>query len=326
MEDRELKLGSGWLALFAMLVVLGAIVALITLAVQWKDPRLLWAIIPLSVLWLFAWFGFIVNGPNQARVVQLFGKYVGTLRQTGFFYGNPLYWRTRVSLRVRTFETGVNKTDERRDPMGHVLVAASASRQPLKVNDKDGTPIEIAAVVVWKVVNPAEAVFQVDNYDEFVKVQADAALRNLASRYSYDGDARTPPAVVGANPQAAPDESHSLRGHIEEVAAQLKRDIQERMRQAGVEVLESRISYLAYAQEIAAAMLQRQQAGAIIAARAKIVEGAVGMVEHALQMLSEKNIIELDGERRAAMVSNLLVVLCGHAVPQPVLNTGTLYN
>jgi regulator of protease activity HflC (stomatin/prohibitin superfamily) len=277
-------------------------------------------------LWSFAWAGFIVNGPNQARVVQLFGKYVGTVRQTGFFYGNPLYWRTRVSLRVRTFETGVNKTDERKDAMGNVLVAASSHRQPLKVNDKDGTPIEIAAVVVWRVVNPAEAVFQVDEYEEFVKVQADAALRNLASRYSYDGADRVSPATVGANPQAATDDAHSLRGHIEEVAAQLKRDIQERMRQAGVEILESRISYLAYAQEIAAAMLQRQQAGAIIAARAKIVEGAVGMVEHALQMLNEKQLVELDPERRAAMVSNLLVVLCGHTTPQPVLNTGTLYN
>jgi regulator of protease activity HflC (stomatin/prohibitin superfamily) len=324
-EDRELRLWSGWGALFAMLVWLGGIVALITLSAQWREPQLLWAIIPLSLLWLFAWFGFVVNGPNQARVVQLFGRYVGTLRQTGFSYGNPLYWRTRVSLRVRTFETGVNKTEERKDAVGNVLVAASSSRQPLKVNDKDGTPIEIAAVVVWRVVNPAEAVFSVDEYEEFVKIQADAALRNLASRYSYDGETR-PPAAVGANPEIAGADAHSLRGHIEEVAEQLKRDIQERMRQAGVEVLESRISYLAYAQEIAAAMLQRQQAGAIIAARAKIVEGAVGMVEHALQMLSEKNILELDGERKAAMVSNLLVVLCGHTTPQPVLNTGTLYN
>ncbi len=325
MEDRELKLWSGWGVLFGMLLGLGVIVALITLAAQWKEPRLVWAIVPLAVLWLVAWAGFIVNGPNQARVVQLFGKYVGTLRQTGFFYGNPLYWRTRVSLRVRTFETGVNKTDEKKDAVGNVLVQASSHRQPLKVNDKDGTPIEIAAVVVWRVVNAAGAVFQVDAYEEFVKVQADAALRNLASRYSYDGDASAPPAVAGAHPSAVSD-AHSLRGHIEEVAAQLKVDLQVRMRQAGVEVLESRISYLAYAQEIASAMLQRQQAGAIIAARAKIVEGAVGMVEHALQMLSEKNIIELDGERKAAMVSNLLVVLCSHSAPQPVLNTGTLYN
>jgi regulator of protease activity HflC (stomatin/prohibitin superfamily) len=205
----------------------------------------------------------------------------------------------------------MTKTDETKDQLGRVLTPATQHREPIKVNDKDGTPIEIAAVVVWKVVNPAEAVFHVDNYEEFVKTQADAALRNLASRYSYDA------------PEA---DEHSLRGHIEEIADQLKHDLQERMRQAGVEVIESRLSYLAYAREIAAAMLQRQQAGAIIAARAQIVAGAVGMVEHALQMLAEKHILELDPERRAAMVSNLLVVLCGHTAPQPVLNTGTLYN
>lgn len=326
MEDRELKLWSGWGALVVQFAGLGALVALAVVAAQQREVRYVWAFVPLLMLWSVAWAGFIVNGPNQARVIQLFGRYAGTLRRTGFFYGNPLYWRTRVSLRVRTFETGVDKTEERKDLAGNVIAAASTHRRPLKVNDKDGTPIEIAAVVVWRVVNPSEAVFQVDDYEEFVKLQADAALRNLASRYSYDGDARTPPAVVGAHPAAGEADAHSLRGHIEEVAAQLKRDIQERMRQAGVEVLESRISYLAYAQEIAAAMLQRQQAGAIIAARAKIVEGAVGMVEHALQMLNEKQLVELDPERRAAMVSNLLVVLCGHATPQPVINTGTLYS
>ena len=313
-----------------MLVWLGAIIALIAVAVDKQEPRLLWAIVPLAIVWVFSLPGFIVNGPNQARVVQLFGKYVGTLRQTGFCYGNPLYWRTRVSLRVRTFETGVSKTEEKKDAiavMGVLVAAGSTHREPVKVNDNDGTPIEIAAVVVWRVVKPAEAgAFNVDDYEEFVQTQGDAALRNLASRYSYDGDTRSVPAeVLGSNPNAATD-SHSLRGHVEEVAAQLKIDIQERIRQAGVEVLESRISYLAYAQEIAAAMLQRQQAGAIIAARAKIVEGAVGMVEHALQMLNEKQLVDLDPERRAAMVSNLLVVLCGHTAPQPVLNTGTLYN
>ncbi len=330
MEDRELKLGSGWFGVVWVLLLLGGFITTLTvLGIQNLDPLQCFLLGLLSVLlmvvWLISLFGFIVNGPNQARVVQLFGKYVGTVRQTGFFYGSPFYWRTHVSLRVRTFETGVDKTEERKDAAGHVITAASSHRRPLKVNDKDGTPIEIAAVVVWRVVNAAGAVFTVDDYEEFVKIQADAALRNLASRYSYDGEARTP-AVVGAHPEVAGNDTHSLRGHIEEVAAQLRLDIQERIRQAGVEVLEARISYLAYAQEIASAMLQRQQAGAVIAARAKIVEGAVGMVEHALQMLSEKNIIELDGERRAAMVSNLLVVLCSHSNPQPVLNTGTLYN
>lgn len=316
MEDRELRLESGYTGLvWVLLLLAGFVTALVVLAVQQPGPLMCFVLGVLSVLlgvaWLISLCGFIVNGPNQARVVQLFGKYVGTVRQTGFFYGNPFYWRTRVSLRVRTFETGMGTTEERKDAAGNVLAPASKHREPVKVNDKDGTPIEIAAVVVWKVVNPSDAVFQVDNYEEFVKTQADAALRNLASRYSYDG----------------PDtDVHSLRGHIEEVAAQLKHDIQVRIRQAGVEVTEARISYLAYAREIAAAMLQRQQAGAIIAARSQIVTGAVGMVEHALQMLADRHILDLDPERRAAMVSNLLVVLCGHTAPQPVLNTGTLYN
>lgn len=311
MQDRELKLASGWGAVVAILVGLGLIVALIAVSVLEKMPVLVWVIVPLSLGWIFSLFGFVVNGPNQSRVIQLFGKYVGTLKDVGFFYGIPLYWRKRVSLRIRTFETGMSSTEEVRDATGRVTQAATQHRQPLKVNDKEGTPIDISAVVVWRVTDSAQAVFQVDKYQEYVQMQADAALRNLASRYSYD----------------APDsDQHSLRAHIEEVAAQLKRDLQERYQQAGVEVLESRISYLAYAPEIAAAMLQRQQAGAIIAARSRIVEGAVGMVEHALQMLAEKNVIDLDPERKAAMVCNLLVVLCGHAVPQPVLNAGTLHN
>jgi regulator of protease activity HflC (stomatin/prohibitin superfamily) len=299
-------MGLAWVT--ALLVV---VIGLIVAAARWQEPHLLWAIIPLSLAWLVSLFGFIVNGPNQARVVQLFGTYVGTVRETGFFYGNPFYWRTRVSLRVRTFETGMGEAVEVKDAAGNVIHQTNQSRRPLKVNDGDGTPIEIAAVVVWRVVDPAKAVFNVDKYEEFVHLQADAALRNLASRYKYD---------------APETDAHSLRGHIEQVAAQLRLDLQERMLQAGVEVLEARISYLAYAPEIAAAMLQRQQAGAIVAARAQIVAGAVGIVEHALDLLQERQVIELDGERRAAMVSNLLVVLCGHNVPQPILNTGTLYN
>jgi regulator of protease activity HflC (stomatin/prohibitin superfamily) len=311
MEDRELRLGSGWMGLAWVFALVTAIIGLAVVAANLQSPWLAFVVGVLSVAWLISLFGFIVNGPNQARVVQLFGTYVGTVKETGFFYGNPFYWRTRVSLRVRTFETGMSKTDEKRDAAGNLLRQAAEHRQPIKVNDADGTPIEIAAVVVWKVVNAAEAVFNVDRYEDFVHLQSEAALRNLASRYKYD---------------APETDAHSLRGHIEQVAAQLRLDIQERMQKAGVEVLEARISYLAYAPEIAAAMLQRQQAGAIIAARAQIVAGAVGMVESALQMLQERNVVELDGERRAAMVSNLLVVLCGHTVPQPVLNTGTLYN
>jgi regulator of protease activity HflC (stomatin/prohibitin superfamily) len=311
MRDQELRLGSGWMGLAWVFVLLAADVALIVIASKLREPLLLWAIIPVGWVWLVSLFGFVVNGPNQARVVQLFGTYVGTLRETGFFYGNPFYWRTRVSLRVRTFETGVGEATEVKDAAGNVLHQTSQSRRPLKVNDADGTPIEIAAVVVWRVTDAAAAVFNVDDYEGFVKTQADAALRALASRYHYDAPA---------------GDSHSLRGHVEEVAAQLKLDLQERMTAAGVEMLESRISYLAYAPEIAAAMLQRQQAGAVVAARAQIVAGAVGIVEHALEQLDAKKVLDLDPERRAAMVSNLLVVLCGHSAPQPILNTGTLHN
>ena len=311
MEDRDLKLISGWTAFIGVLLGLGVLILMIALAISSRSPMFLWIIVPLGLAWLFSLFGFIVNGPNMARVVLLFGGYVGTIKDVGFFYGNPLYIRSKLSLKLRTLETGVTTTEERRDATGRVTQQQSQQRKPLKVNDKDGTPIEIAAVVVWKVVNAAQAMFQVDHYEEFVQMQADAALRNLTSRYSYDA------------PEA---DEHSLRGHIEAVAAQLKNELQERMHQAGVQIVDARISNLAYATEIAAAMLQRQQAGAIIAARSRIVEGAVGMVEHALQMLAEKHVVELDAERRAATVCNLLVVLCGHAVPQPVLNTGTLHN
>lgn len=311
MEDRELKLISGWAALAGVFLGLAVLILMIVLAISNQSPAFLWIIIPLALAWVFSLFGFIVNGPNMARVVLLFGEYKGTVKDVGFFYGNPLYYRSRISLRIRSLETGVTNTEERRNAAGQITQQQSQQRKPLKVNDKDGTPIEIAAVVVWRVVNAAQAMFQVNDYEEFVHMQADAALRNLTSRYSYD---------------APEGDEHSLRGHIEAVAAQLKNELHIRMHQAGVEIVDARISNLAYATEIAAAMLQRQQAGAIIAARSRIVEGAVGMVEHALQMLSEKNVIDLDPERRAAMVCNLLVVLCGHAVPQPVLNTGTLHN
>jgi len=311
MEERDLKLPSGFPALAGVVLGLVLIVLVINLAVVKDWVWLLWLIVPGFLVWIISLFGFIINGPNQARVIQLFGKYVGTVKDVGFYYGNPFYYKRRVSLRIRTLETGVTSSEEVKDVAGRVIRPASESRQPLKVNDKEGTPIEISAVVVWKVTNAAKAVFQVDDFEKFVHIQADPALRNLASRYSYD---------------APEGDQHSLRAHIEEVGAHLQRELHERMHPAGVEILEARISYLAYATEIAAAMLQRQQAGAIIAARSRIVEGAVGMVEHALQMLAEKHVVDLDPERRAAMVSNLLVVLCGHVVPQPVLNPGTLHN
>jgi regulator of protease activity HflC (stomatin/prohibitin superfamily) len=249
-------------------------------------PEIVVAAVAIAFLTFLTAGLFMVN-PNEGKVLQLFGEYKGTAKQEGLRWANPFLTKKKVSLRVRNFES---------------------SR--LKVNDIDGNPIEIAAVVVWKVVETAEAIFEVDDYEHYVKVQSEAALRNLATSYAYD----------------AHDDQHvSLRGHTSAVADHLKREIQDRLAKAGVQVLEARISHLAYAPEIAAAMLQRQQAGAIIAARQRIVEGAVGMVEMALDMLSSKSIIQLDEERKAAMVSNLLVVLCGDRNTQPVINTGTIY-
>lgn len=310
MREVELKLRSGW-PVFAYVLAAPFIAAgLIWYGATAHEvvPIVLGVIV--GIVAIIALPGFMIVNPNQARVVQLFGRYIGTVKDVGFFHGNPLFWRRRVTMRAQTFETGVLESSETKNAAGVVVQSASRSRQPSKVNDRDGTPIEISAVVVYQVVNAAEAVFQVDNYESFVHIQSDAALRNLASQYSYDSH---------------DDEAHSLRGHTAEVAERLQNEIQERVKLAGVQIMESRISYLAYAPEIASAMLQRQQAGALIAARQKIVEGAVGMVEHALEMLAEKKVLELDSERKAAMVSNLLVVLCGHHNPQPVLNTGTIY-
>jgi regulator of protease activity HflC (stomatin/prohibitin superfamily) len=237
--------------------------------------------------WILLLKGFFKVAPNEAKVLQLFGNYVGTGKVPGLRWTNPFYSKTKVSLRVRNFESG-----------------------QLKVNDHDGNPIDIAAVVVWRVVETAEAIFEVDDYENYVKVQSEAALRNAATNYPYD---------------AHEDGVVSLRGSTAAVAEHLKKEVQQRLDKAGVEVLEARFSHLAYAPEIAAAMLQRQQAGAIIAARQKIVEGAVGMVEMALAQLSTKDIVHLDDERKAAMVSNLLVVLCGERAAQPIVNTGTIH-
>ena len=232
--------------------------------------------------------GVFTVSPNQGRVMQLFGAYKGTAREPGLRWANPFYMKKAISLRVRNFETG-----------------------KLKVNDKRGNPIEIASVVVWRVIDTAEATFQVDNYENYVHVQSEAALRNLATGYPYD---------------AHNEGEVALSSHTAEVSAQLKIEIQDRLEKAGVEVIETRVSHLAYAPEIAAAMLRRQQAAAVVAARRTIVEGAVGMVESALEMLAQKKVIELDEERRAAMVSNLLVVLCSEQNTQPVVNAGSLYH
>ncbi len=241
----------------------------------------------LFVISLLILIGLFVVNPNEAKVLQLFGKYIGTGNEAGLRWANPFMTKRAVSVRIRNFETG-----------------------RLKVNDNRGNPVELACVVVWRVVDTAEACFNVNDYVDFVHVQSEAALRNLATGYPYDAHA---------------DGEKSLSSHTAEISEGLKVEIQDRLEKAGVEVLEARISHLAYAAEIAAAMLRRQQASAVVAARQQIVEGAVGMVEQALTSLSEQKIVELDDERRVAMVSNLMVVLCSDRDPQPVINTGSLY-
>ena len=233
------------------------------------------------------WVGFFMVHPNEARVLQLFGAYVGTVRDPGLRWANPFYMKKAVSVRIRNFESG-----------------------KLKVNDSQGSPIEIAAVVVWRVVDTAEAIFEVDDFEQFVTIQSESALRNLTTTYPYephDGDGL------------------ALRSDPAEIAHALQREIQDRLEEAGVSVIEARISHLAYAPEIANAMLRRQQASAIIAARAQIVAGAVGMVRMALDQLKAEEVVDLDEERKAAMVGNLLTVLCSEEGAQPVLNTGSLY-
>jgi len=260
------------------LLVLGFIVELTLMIVL--------ALISIPIV-IFLLVGLFMVNPNEARVLQLFGRYVGTVHQEGLRWANPFFSKGKISIRVRNFET-----------------------ERSKVNDADGNPIEIAVVVVWKVVDTAEATFEVDDYENFMRVQSDSAVRNLATQYPYD---------------SRDDKVTSLRGNTEDIAEQLKTEIQGRLDKAGLEVLEARITHLAYAPEIASAMLQRQQAGAIIEAREQIVEGAVSIVQKALDGLSDRGVVELDEERKAAMVSNLLVVLCGEKGTQPVLNTGSLY-
>ena len=278
---------SGVIVLLVLFATLGADIALFVFGVANG------AVLPITVaavlfpILVFLHLGLFMVNPNEARVLQLFGRYVGTVRDQGLRWANPFYSKQRISLRVRNFETDRSK-----------------------VNDAEGNPIEIAAVVVWKVVDTAEATFEVDDYINFMHVQSEAAVRNLATRYPYD---------------TRQDEQTSLRGNTEEIADQLQTEIQGRLHKAGLEVLEARITHLAYAPEIASAMLQRQQAGAVVEARERIVEGAVSMVQMALDDLSRRGVVDLDEERKAAMVSNLLVVLCGDKGTQPVLNTGSLY-
>jgi SPFH domain/Band 7 family protein len=286
-REREMKPVSGVFMLITLSILNLVLVALFFFAIRSNQAL---AAVAVSVAWsanLVCMAGLFVVNPNEAKVVQLFGNYVGTVRDAGFKWVNPFTTRRKVSQRIRNFETA-----------------------KLKVNDHVGNPIEIAAVVVWKVVDTAEAVFEVDNYENFVHVQSESALRNLASTHPYD---------------AHGDGEMALRSHTNEIALEIQKEIQDRLSKAGIEVVEARISHLAYAPEIAGAMLRRQQASAIVAARQKFVEGAVGMVEMALDQLAKKHIVTLDDERKAAMVSNMLVVLCSDQHTQPVINTGTLY-
>jgi hypothetical protein len=288
MEEKELRGLPGWFMAAAVLLgIAGSAWWFVVAVANDRGGLEVLAAIAVFVAAMISLAGFTVVNPNEARVVTLLGVYLGSIKHAGFWWVSPFTHRRKLSLRIRNFESG-----------------------KLKVNDLDGNPIEIAAVVVWRIVETFEAVFNVNDYEHFVHVQSEAALRNLATSYSYDSH------VEG---------HHSLRLSAGEVAEQLRREIQDRLAKAGIQVIEARISHLAYAPEIAGAMLRRQQASAVIAARQKIVEGAVGMVEMALDEISRKGVVELDEERKASMVSNLLVVLCSERGVEPVVNTGTLY-
>ncbi len=284
-QEVEGRSSSGYSLLVILLVLQLATIA----GVVYLAPLLKLVLGIAALLVFIGWFGFYMVHPNQGKVLQLFGQYAGTDRATGLRWANPFYSKKSVSLRVRNFESG-----------------------RLKVNDANGNPIEIAAVIVWRVVDTAEAVFEVDDYENYVTIQSEAALRNLATTYPYEHDQE--------------DSRLSLRSDANSIALKLKSEVQDRLQKAGVEVMEARLSHLAYSPEIAQAMLQRQQASAVLAARKIIVQGAVGMVADALEQLKAQGVVELDGERKASMVSNLLVVLCGDQQAKPVINTGTIYS
>ena len=287
LREIEYKASNGLPTVFGIIAVMAASVITFAWGGRNHVPAAA-AVGALGVLFMvFLLTGFFVVNPGEAKVLQLFGEYKGTVRQQGFWFANPFLTKKPISLRIRNFET-----------------------QKLKVNDARANPIEIAAIVVWQVVDSAEAMFEVDNYSTYVAVQSESAVRAVAQSYPYDSHT---------------DNEEALSTHTAEVSQSLQSAIQDRLAKAGMSVIEARISHLAYSPEIAQAMLQRQQAGAIIAARARIVEGAVGMVEHALEMLSTKGIVTLDEERKAQMVSNLLVVLCSERAASPVVNAGSLY-
>ena len=288
LKENEYRATSGLSTLIIVVAIIVLAAAGMANGVRQGSPLLLVASVVVGVITIVSSAGFFTVNPGEAKALQLFGEYKGSVRRQGFWWANPFLSKKGISLRIRNFET-----------------------TKLKVNDNHGNPIEIAAIVVWKVVDTAEALFEVDNYSAYVEVQSESAVRTVAQSYPYDSH--------GENVEA-------LSTHTAEVSHALQQAIQDRLARAGVEVVEARISHLAYAQEIAQAMLQRQQATAIIAARFKIVEGAVGMVENALEMLAGKGIVVLDEERKAQMVSNLLVVLCSERSVQPIVNAGSIYS
>ena len=285
--QKEARKVNGYAAFTILFILIVLDVLFFRTMIIERDTEYLWNVIPLTLALALSLPGFLVVQPNEARVLVLFGKYIGSIFRDGFWWANPLAVKKHILLRIRNFNS-----------------------DKIKVNDFDGNPIEIAAVVVWRVVDSASALFDVQNFEDFVAIQSETAIRAISSLYPYDtqDDARL-----------------SLRGNPTQIVDHLKQELQSRLEVAGVEVLESRISHLAYAPEIAQAMLRRQQAQAIIAARRRIVEGAVGMVDDALRMLSEHNIVELDEEKKATMVNNLMVALVSESDVQPVINTGTLY-
>lgn len=284
--EKTLNVTSGWLMLVVQILMVPAAILAFIYGIADHNLWLLGGGILLIFLFLVLCSGFFIINPNEAAALLLFGEYKGSTRQNGFRFANPFLKKIKVSMKARNL-----------------------NGEKLKVNDLAGNPIEIAVVVVWKVNNTAHALFDVDNYEEYVWTQSESAVRHLASAYPYDG----------------PEDELTLRGATDEINEHLQKELAARLDRAGVEVIEARISHLAYASEIAGAMLQRQQANAVVAARQKIVEGAVGMVEMALEQLGEKNLVELDEDKKATMVSNLLVVLCSEHSAQPVVNTGTLY-
>ncbi len=296
-NEKTVQLAGGWgmLAINIMLILLAILLFILGVTNVERTPLVGAPLIIVAILTflsaLISFNGHIALQPNEACLYTLFGSYVGTARDSGFWWANPFRSKRKLSLRSRNFESS-----------------------KLKVNDKQGNPIEIATVVVWRIEDTAQACFDVDNYEQFVKVQSESALRHLANSYAYDhGEEQVGQSEI------------TLRSGFEEVSVALRKELQERLTKAGVHIEEARLTHLAYAPEIAQAMLRRQQAEAVIAARQKIVHGAVSMVEMALRELAEKNVVQLDDERKAAMVSNLLVVLCGEAEVHPVVNTGTLY-